>query len=167
MSENTTDSPSLKQQEVKDILQRLYFMRRRFKAVLPENLAAFKERIRDPKLEGISRYDLLYGVGVVFARQDEPVTMGDLSRGLDIPLSNATRIVDWMVQNGYVQRLADPEDRRVVRIALTEAGGEVYRALSDLFAERASRLLNNFTAEEQGEWIYLLRKLVTILEETS
>ena len=51
--------------------------------------------------------------------------MGDLSRILGVPFSTSTRTADWLVNNGYVQRLTDPNDRRLVCVELTEAGKEL------------------------------------------
>lgn len=69
--------------------------------------------------------------------------MGELSRATAIPQSTATRMVDWMVDNGYVDRFQDDEDRRVVRIRLTESGRDLLlaaqaqvRELSALFLKR-------------------------------
>jgi DNA-binding MarR family transcriptional regulator len=100
----------------------------------------------------------------VFSRQSEPITMGDLSRILGVPFSTATRTVDWLVNNGYVRRLADPEDRRVVRVELTEVGKELYRAMNDLLLESAEQFLQNFSSEERKEFGRLLGKLVDNLE---
>ena len=72
--------------------------------------------------------------------------MGDLSRILGVPFSTATRTTDWLVNNGYVQRLADPEDRRVVCVELTKTGKELYRAINDLLLESAEQFLSQFLA---------------------
>ena len=46
--------------------------------------------------------------------------MGELSNALSLPFSTATRMVDYLVARGYIQRLSDTTDRRVVRVALTD-----------------------------------------------
>ena len=91
--------------------------------------------------------------------------MGDLSRILGVPFSTSTRTADWLVNNGYVQRLADPGDRRVVRVELTEGGKELYRAMDDLLLESAEQFLHNFSLEERKELGRLLGKLVDNLEQ--
>jgi DNA-binding MarR family transcriptional regulator len=91
--------------------------------------------------------------------------MGDLSRSLGMPFSTATRTADWLVDNGYVQRLADPEDRRVVRVELTEAGKEAYRAMNSRLLEGAELFMHNFSLEERKELGRLLGKLVDNLEQ--
>ncbi len=62
--------------------------------------------------------------------------MTDLSEDLGTPLSSATRMVDWLVGAGYAERLADPLDRRVVLVRLTESGRRLYQAISDFLEER-------------------------------
>jgi DNA-binding MarR family transcriptional regulator len=93
--------------------------------------------------------------------------MGDLSRLLGVPFSTTTRTTDWLVNNGYVQRLADPKDRRVVCVELTKAGKELYRAINDLLLESAEQFLCNFSLEERKELGRLLGKLVDNLEQYS
>ncbi len=77
--------------------------------------------------------------------------MGELSRDLEVPLSTATRTMDWLVNNGYAQRLPDPKDRRVVRVELTGKGKETFQAISTFMlarVEQAMSLLNDGRAED-------------------
>ncbi len=169
MDENTVSVPVESRKEMIDILLRLFYLRRRFRGKLPEQILDLKASIQEhnlrEKIEQINDRDVFFTIGFVFSRQSEPITMGDLSRILGVPFSTATRTVDWLVDNGYVQRLADPEDRRVVRVELTGAGKELYRAMNDLLLESAEQLLHNFSLEERRELGRLLGKLVDTLEQ--
>lgn len=49
-----------------------------------------------------------------------PQTMGELAEGLRISTASATGIVQPLVEMGFVERSSDPDDRRVVRVSLTE-----------------------------------------------
>lgn len=69
------------------------------------------------------------------------------------------------MKNCYLQRLADTEDRRVVRVELTALGKELYRAMNDLFVESAEQFLQDFSLEERKELGRLLGKLVDNLEQ--
>src|SRR4051794_1470001 len=51
--------------------------------------------------------------------------MGDLATRLGVAMSTATQVADRLEQRGWVQRVDDPEDRRVVLLALTPEGREV------------------------------------------
>ncbi|MBI4494985.1 MAG: MarR family transcriptional regulator [Chloroflexi bacterium] len=165
MTEPTLVRQTMQLAAVWDDLVRL---KPRLKAVLPEDLARLKDRLGAIQPEGGARraadYDLFYRIGVVLARQQEPLTMGQLSEALAVPLSTATRMVDWLVESSYVERLADPEDRRIVRVALTEAGRELYQAIHAFMQQRLEQLLRQFTAEEREQLIVLLRKLIGILD---
>ncbi len=155
--------------DIVDILLRLFYLRRRFRGKLPEQILNIKASIQEhnlrEKIKQISDHDVFFTLGFVFSRQPEPITMGDLSRILGVPFSTTTRTVDWLVDNGYVQRLADPEDRRVVRVALTESGKELYRAMNGLLLQSAEQFLRNFSPEERKEFGRLLGKLVDNLEQ--
>jgi DNA-binding MarR family transcriptional regulator len=50
------------------------------------------------------------------------LTMGELSAQLALTTGGVTRLVDRLVESGYVERVSDPGDRRVARAVLTHAG---------------------------------------------
>lgn len=152
-----------------ELLGELISLKSRLEAVLPEDLARLKERLRKLHPDGgpkrAADYDLFYRIGVILSRQREPLTMSQLSAALDVPMSTATRMVDWLVENNYVERLSDPEDRRVVRVALTDTGEELYQTINEFIKQRAGQVLSRFSPEEQEELVLLLRRLVQALAE--
>jgi DNA-binding MarR family transcriptional regulator len=149
---------------LKDLLLRLFFLRGRFKAVLPSSVERFKSQAMEDDSGGkISQ--LFFLLGIMITSQDEPITMGEISRAMDVPLSTATRIVDWFVRNDYARRLPDPDDRRIVRITWTEAGQAVYQAMVGHALERIDKLLSHFSGTEQEQFVTLIEKLTNILEQ--
>jgi DNA-binding MarR family transcriptional regulator len=168
MDDTTASASSESQKDIINIILHLFYLRRRFRGKLPEQILNVKASIREhnlrEKIGQINDRDVFFTIGFVFSRQLEPITMGDLSRILGMPFSTATRTADWLVENGYVQRMADPEDRRVVRVVLTGAGKELYRAMNDHLLESAEQFLHNFSLEERKELGCLLGKLVDNLE---
>jgi DNA-binding MarR family transcriptional regulator len=159
-------STSVYSTEIVEILQRLNQLKSRFRLSLPENLSILRERLDGSNLSGKAGgktdFDLFYNVGIILSRQSEPITMGELSHALDFPLSSATRIVDWLVKNDYAMRLDDPEDRRIVRVTLTEAGLEIYRTINEFFLQRIELLLRQFTPQE----IEILRSVLSRIVDT-
>jgi len=97
--------------------------------------------------------------------RESNMTMGELSHTLSVPFSTATRMVDWFVDNSYAQRLSDPEDRRVVRVALTDSGRELYRTIERYMAQRFRQMLSPLTTEEQSVLLMLLEKIARALRE--
>ena len=98
--------------------------------------------------------------------REDSMTMGGLSHALSVPFSTTTRMVDWFVNNNYAQRLSDPEDRRVVRVALTDSGRELYRTVERYMVQRFRQMLSPLTAEEQSVLLMLLEKMARSLRDT-
>lgn len=90
---------------------------------------------------------------------NENLTMGELSQALSVPLSTATRMIDWWVENEFATRSNDPEDRRVVRIALTDTGRKLHKLIEKLISESARQCLNCLTPKEQDTLLTLIRKV--------
>ncbi len=157
------------QAEFTRVFRRFMRLQRRLKAVLPRDLVRAREQLHQlfpPGRTGNhADYDILYNLGLTLAQQPEPTTMGALSQALGVPLSTATRLVDLLVKNDFVQRLPDPEDRRIVRVELTPTGRELYRTLDEFITKRVEQLLSPFTAAERETLIALMTKLVTALEQ--
>jgi DNA-binding MarR family transcriptional regulator len=110
--------------------------------------------------------ELFYRVSSCIERKDN-LTMGELSNALSVPLSIATRIADWLVDNGYLQRLPDPEDRRVVRVALTDIGRELHQTIDAYVRQRIQEILSCLTDEERTMLLVLIGKVVTALKEAA
>ena len=144
------------------IVRDMVRLRPRLKLALPPDLARAKAQFDTLRSAGV--HETLLQVGVVLARQPEPLSMGELSKALDVPLSTATRIADWWVNNGYMERSPDPKDRRVVRVALTRSGRDLLKAGNKLICQRVEQVLRRFTPEERETLVVLMRKLVTSLE---
>lgn len=143
-------------------------LKHRFRVVVPDDLVLLKEQLGDLHGGDVNRraenYDLFYRVAVVLHRHGEPTTMSDLAEAIGAPLSSATRMVDWLVEAGYAERLADPLDRRVVLVGLTAPGRALYATISDFLEERVAALLGGLTSTERGTFIRLLRKVLAAVE---
>jgi DNA-binding MarR family transcriptional regulator len=171
METSVTPSSENEAAEFADILRRLFTVRSRFKFALPTHVAEVTARLNDAypggKSERSADFELLLQIARILTGQSESITMGELSRALDVPLSTATRIVDWLEEAGYIERLPDPADRRVVRVALTPDGWAAYRMSMEMMHQRIESWLEHFTPEERLALVRLNRRLVEILEKGS
>ncbi|MFC1893493.1 MarR family winged helix-turn-helix transcriptional regulator [Chloroflexota bacterium] len=140
----------------------------KLEATLSRELAQIQEN-----LDGIrpgreshpnANYELFYRVSNIISQKGNP-TMGELSSALSVPMSTATRIADWLVDNGYIQRLPDAEDRRVVRVALTDLGRELHKTVESYIRQRVQQILACLTVEERTKLITLIGKVVSVLKE--
>lgn len=99
-------------------------------------------------------------------RQKTSPTMGELSNALSVPLSTATRMVNRLVENALAERLSDPDDRRIVRVALTDTDLQVHDAIEAHSVQDIQRILACLTPEEQDILIALFRKVASSLKES-
>jgi DNA-binding MarR family transcriptional regulator len=156
--------------EFASLLRRLRRIKPFLKVALPEDLAQVRTRLDETHPGGTAGsaadMELLHTVAVALTRQAEPVSMGELSRFLDVPLSTATRIMDWLVSSGYAERLPDPQDRRVVRVGLTQTGRQIYQSVNAVMRLQVENWLEKFTPEECQTLTALLVKLVAAIEES-
>jgi DNA-binding MarR family transcriptional regulator len=174
MSLSDESPPSLFSNQVDEFIREMTF--------LHENLISFKHSMEaglsdeyktlKKRLESIcpsdstkqsDDYDLMFKICRTLITSKAPPTMGEMSAALGITLSAATRLVAWLVDNDYAARISDPQDRRMVRVTLTDKGFKVFQTLNDIIAHRAGQILNRFTEEERILLILLLRKLAKSL----
>lgn len=141
----------------------------KFESTLSTELARIQESLNglQPGKESYhnANYELFYRVSSNLYHKDS-VTMGELSRSLSVPLSTATRMVDWLVDNGYLKRLPDLEDRRVIRVALTNIGKELHKTIDGYIRHRIRQIFSCLTHEEQTALLNLIGKVVSSLKET-
>ncbi len=132
-------------------------------ASVPESMIHLSDRLEGMQIsvkpvKSIAKNSLFYRIGTILSH-DGNLTMGELSCALVVPFSTATRIVDGLVGNGYVERLSDPDDKRVVRITLTESGRRLYEAIDDYVAKHITRILSTLTAKERNTFLTLFHKV--------
>ena len=96
----------------------------------------------------------------VLRRLDEnaPTAMCRIAEALDCDPSNVTGIVDRLEARGLVERRADPEDRRVRKLVLTERGREQRDRLLARLAE-APPPIRALSAADQEELCAILRRV--------
>lgn len=58
------------------------------------------------------------------------LTQTEFARGMEIGKAAAGGILDRMEANGYVRRVADPQDRRINRVFVSDKGRQVLELLS-------------------------------------
>lgn len=67
---------------------------------------------------------------VIRAHPDRRVLIKDLADQMQVRHNSAVQLVDRLVGAGMAERLADPADRRAVRVALTDQGESVLESLA-------------------------------------
>lgn len=105
------------------------------------NLGKVMRRVYSYYQSRLAPYGLTPSQYFVFAALwcEDGVTLGDLGEKVALDASTLTGIIDRMEREGFVQRRPDPEDRRAIRVFLTdkarEVGGQVEPIATELDAE--------------------------------
>ena len=80
--------------------------------------------------------------------QNEPASMGSLAAALGISISDASRLVERLVQVGLADRSDDRADRRRAQIRLTAQGQSLVLRLRQGRRERFTSWLSELTDDE-------------------
>ena len=88
----------------------------------------------------------------------KPATVNLLKERMLDKMSDASRIVDRLIQKGLVSRCTNTQDRRAVDIRISEQGLEVLAAMDTEFKTK-DVLKKNLTEEEAGLLSDLLDKM--------
>jgi DNA-binding MarR family transcriptional regulator len=75
-------------------------------------------------LAGVGLSSAKYTVLAKLAQAGEPLALSELAAQVCCVRSNMTQLVDRLEADGLVRRVAHPDDRRMVRAALTKQGEE-------------------------------------------
>jgi DNA-binding MarR family transcriptional regulator len=97
--------------------------------------------------------------------RDGPQPMYRVAEDAGIAPPTATRMLDGLVERGYVDRALDPADRRVVLVSLTESGRRAVRRKAKEFEQLRAGIAAAFDEDEQRIVTDLLHRLVQVLEE--
>lgn len=88
-----------------------------------------------------------------------PMCVGELGAKVLKSDGNMTLVVDNLEKQGYVTRVRDPHDRRLVRVFLTDAGNTLIETLLPHHVAAITALMGTLAAEEQAQLGDLCRKL--------
>lgn len=94
-----------------------------------------------------------------FLSREKELIMSKLAKGLGISLSMATVIIDQLFKKKLLLRERSAEDRRIVKVKLTEKGEKTAGACRKKKKEVLERILNVLTEDEQENFILILEKI--------
>ncbi len=88
-----------------------------------------------------------------------PLPMHAIAESLDVSQASTTGIIDRMEELGYVTRVRDEADRRVVNVALTDAGHELIADMASERRERLAQMLGTMADDDLAALMQGLRAL--------
>jgi DNA-binding MarR family transcriptional regulator len=155
MSRNAVMADQFRQSAVSDSKDRLRLWLKLLKASRRVE-AELRENFRTEFDFTLPRFDVLAALG----REQREMRMSELSSTLKVSNGNVTGIVDRLVADGQLQRVAVPGDRRATCVRLTASGEELFRRAAAAHEGWIDRLLGEISAEEARLMMGLLSRIV-------
>jgi DNA-binding MarR family transcriptional regulator len=137
-----------------------------------ENLIAllpfYHKKIFGPGGQGITGMQAAqYRILGVLKREGNPLSMSELGKRQYISKPYMTMLVDQLIQDGYVQRIPDTMDRRVINIAITAEGKRHLRQAASRYKENVKNILSDLDRQDLEDLCQSLEKLRNIISRIS
>jgi DNA-binding MarR family transcriptional regulator len=125
--------------------------------------AELRLRLREQFATTLPRFDVL----AALARAPEGLTMTALSRALIVSNGNATVLVDALVKERLVVRVADTADRRATFVRLTRKGESEFERMASEHAQWIEQLFGDLDGDACAQLDHLLTRCTPKLAETT
>jgi DNA-binding MarR family transcriptional regulator len=134
-----------------------------------ERIQGLEKRFRQAMEETLEDHELSYGEWKLLCKlhcaPGYTSTPGELAAKLELSSGAMTNRIDRLEEDGLVERHRDPDDRRGVRVALTDTGSQAWVESTNTQAIKEKLIAAALTKEEQHQLNALLRKLMLSFDE--
>jgi DNA-binding MarR family transcriptional regulator len=96
---------------------------------------------------------------VDYLGQRESCIMREMAEHSQVAVSTMTGIIDKLEGKDLVKRERNDEDRRIVRVQLTNKGQKVYQSNVENYLELSRRMLESLDKDEQDIYLEITRKI--------
>jgi DNA-binding MarR family transcriptional regulator len=101
-----------------------------------------------------------FGVLIVLAAEGEPISLSSLRRFLGTTQANVTGLVAGLERDGFIDRKASTEDRRVSYISLSRSGKRIITSMLPEYFRKSRASLRGLSPAEKKTLVELLSKVV-------
>lgn len=115
--------------------------------------AVFQRLSIDPQITSVQLY------AMCAIAEEGPCSLTTLGRATAVDPATTRGVVERLRERGYVALDADPDDKRRVKVSLTEKGAECVQRMIEPAQEVTRETLKGLTVAEQVALSYLLKKI--------
>ena len=136
--------------------------RAHLEAVLAGRMLPIARRWRamaDRALDNLDLSSSLAWTLIQVGRSGGEARQTDLARSLEISDPSLVRILDQLAKDGLLTRAIDTDDRRVRRVALTEAGSALVRSVEDVLAGLRQQMLGDVADDDLATAVSVLERI--------
>lgn len=102
---------------------------------------------------------------IAVIRWNEGATQREVAEKLEVGSVTAGRLIDRLEQDGWIERRADPADRRANRLSISPKAQPMLERLTALGMDEEARALEGLSADERLLLAGLLDRIIVNLEE--
>lgn len=123
--------------------------------VLEKNFSAFcNQRLQETGLtQGLLQF-------LIYIGKNTNCSTGELVKVLHIDFGHGQRSIDKLVNDGFVIRKKNENDKRAYGLTLTQKGDEAFKVCHQVFFEWDEKVLQDFSIIEKEQLFYLLEKII-------
>lgn len=90
----------------------------------------------------------------------------DVSKILGLSPSTITPIINSLEEKGYIERIFDKTDRRVVFLQITKEGLKLEKELNQKMMQKSEYIVNYLGEKDTKEFIRILQKILDCMKTT-
>lgn len=99
--------------------------------------------------------------GLLSVEPDAIYNCNELSRKLGLSVSRSSRVLEKLIKNGYLKEMKNKEDRRVLKVTLTDKGLRTRKNIKNRLEECEKNIVNRLQKSE----LYLLENTLNKLTD--
>ena len=96
---------------------------------------------------------------------EESLNNQDIAERMDLSPSRLTRIIDGLVRKGYIDREIDKEDRRNMKISLSNKGENLVNKINNAFIEIHKDILEGIDISQHESLLITMGNLQSAVEK--
>lgn len=125
-----------------------------------------RPKLKQSSIDGLTRseYELLVMLVMNLDENKTALSVSELSDLLIITPAGVTHLINPLEERGYIKRLQDRNDRRIVLIGLTEKGTEVAETLIAEVREQLIGLVKHLGEEDSKTLVHLMSRVIEFFD---
>ena len=112
-----------------------------------------------------SETELLLLLFLSIDENKKALSASELSNLLKITPAGVTHLINPLEEYGYIERLKDPDDRRIVLIALTEKGRQTAKSLIEYASKKINGLVEVLGEDDSRTFIRIMSAVMKYMKE--
>lgn len=102
-----------------------------------------------------------------FLFREDKSKMKDLAAFMRVTTAAMTGFIERLVRDGYVTRIADPLDRRIIKVALSAQGKDLVKRIEKQKQEITVKIFGKISVKDRHDYLRVLKQIKDILVKES